>query len=79
MWMHNQISLVGAEPLNFDRVSEYRGLNSRSIRVSAAALLYFIPRAPILLAPRVLMTRTPVTDAASPHAERVQEPARRGH
>lgn len=34
MWLHEQISLVGAQPLQFGRVPEYRGLNSRSIRVS---------------------------------------------
>ncbi|KAI0673491.1 hypothetical protein C8Q78DRAFT_628862 [Trametes maxima] len=32
-WMHEQIRLVGQEPLPLERVSSYRGLKSRSIRV----------------------------------------------
>jgi len=31
-WAHDQIRLVGHEPVPFERVSDYRGLNSRSIR-----------------------------------------------
>ncbi|KAI0652226.1 hypothetical protein C8Q79DRAFT_1005446 [Trametes meyenii] len=31
-WMHEQIRLVGHEPLPLERVSSYRGLKSRSIR-----------------------------------------------
>ena len=33
MYLHEQLHLVGAEPVNLERVSNYRGLNSRSIRV----------------------------------------------
>ncbi|OCH95788.1 hypothetical protein OBBRIDRAFT_501911 [Obba rivulosa] len=31
-WLHEQIRLVGREPISIERVSTYRGLNSRSIR-----------------------------------------------
>ncbi|EMD42213.1 hypothetical protein CERSUDRAFT_120988 [Gelatoporia subvermispora B] len=31
-WLHEQIRLVGHEPIAIERVSTYRGLNSRSIR-----------------------------------------------
>ncbi|KAL6310018.1 hypothetical protein BKA93DRAFT_745790 [Sparassis latifolia] len=31
-WLHGQIRLVGHEPVAFERVPKYRGLNSRSIR-----------------------------------------------
>lgn len=34
-WMHEQLRLVGQEPIQVERVSSYRGLKSRSIRVSA--------------------------------------------
>lgn len=33
-WLHEQIRLVGHEPAPFERVPTYRGLNSRSMRVS---------------------------------------------
>lgn len=33
-WMHDQLRLVGQEPIQVERVSSYRGLKSRSIRVS---------------------------------------------
>lgn len=33
MFMHEQLVLVGAQPIALERVSTYRGLNSRSIRV----------------------------------------------
>lgn len=32
MYLHEQLHLVGAEPVHLERVSDYRGLNSRSIR-----------------------------------------------
>ncbi|EIW64413.1 uncharacterized protein TRAVEDRAFT_158646 [Trametes versicolor FP-101664 SS1] len=31
-WMHDQLRLVGQEPIQVERVSSYRGLKSRSIR-----------------------------------------------
>lgn len=36
MYLHEQLHLVGAEPVHLERVSDYRGLNSRSIRVRLA-------------------------------------------
>ena len=35
LWLHEQIRLVGTDAVQFERVPEYRGLTSRSIRVSA--------------------------------------------
>jgi hypothetical protein len=34
MYLHEQLNLVGAEPVALERVSSYRGLSSRSIRAS---------------------------------------------
>ncbi|KAL1722105.1 hypothetical protein EV715DRAFT_247914 [Schizophyllum commune] len=34
MYLHEQLKLVGTEPVPLERVSTYRGLSSRSIRVS---------------------------------------------
>jgi hypothetical protein len=33
MYLHQQIELVGSQPVPLERVSNYRGLSSRSIRV----------------------------------------------
>ena len=33
MYLHQQIELVGSQPVHLERVSNYRGLSSRSIRV----------------------------------------------
>src|ERR1700722_738194 len=38
VFLHEQLTLVGAEPLPLERVSSYRGLSSRSIRVSSLPL-----------------------------------------
>lgn len=38
MYLHQQLQLVGSEPVKLERVSNYRGLSSRSIRVGS-----FIP------------------------------------
>lgn len=35
MYLHQQLQLVGSEPVKLERVSNYRGLSSRSIRVSS--------------------------------------------
>ena len=51
MYLHEQLRLVGTEPVMLERVSTYRGLSSRSIRVqktlfSAVFLAhYFLPDA----------------------------------
>jgi hypothetical protein len=40
MYLHEQLHLVGAEPVSLERVSNYRGLNSRSIRVRPAVDIF---------------------------------------
>ncbi|KIL70767.1 hypothetical protein M378DRAFT_155704 [Amanita muscaria Koide BX008] len=37
MFLQQQLSLVGAEPVLLERVPQYRGLNNRSIRVCGTA------------------------------------------
>ena len=47
MYLHQQFELLGAVPATLTRVSGYRGLSSRSIRVRA--LLPFVPSESFLL------------------------------
>ena len=37
-WLHEQIHLVGQKPLPLERISTYRGLKNRSLRVRPAVL-----------------------------------------
>jgi hypothetical protein len=45
LWLHEQIHFVGHSPLRLERVDDYRGLCSRSIRVRVLLhRLLYIPR-----------------------------------
>ena len=64
-YLHEQLRLVGHEPVALERVSTYRGLTSRSIRVFLVT---------VEVATRLIML---YSDDASEHTERTQEDARR--
>jgi hypothetical protein len=61
MYLHEQLRLVGTEPIAIERVSTYRGLSSRSIRVGHT--LYFI----------LLWIFTMFLDAASAYGKQREE------
>ena len=61
--MHEQLRLVGHEPVALERVSTYRGLTSRSIRV------YLVP---VEAATSLIM---PFADDVGEHTKRTQEDA----
>jgi hypothetical protein len=51
MYLHEQLRLVGTEPVMLERVSTYRGLSSRSIRVrytllSDVLVAHYLPDTP---------------------------------
>ena len=52
MYLHEQLRLVGTEPVLLERVSTYRGLSSRSIRV---CLFFFNPSSPSPLCQTLLV------------------------
>ena len=43
MYLHQQLELVGSQPVPLEQVSNYRGLSSRSIRVCLLSSLFFFP------------------------------------